>query len=99
MASPLVITLSASQRYTGFKCRRMRIETWRVRTTGTAAARAARPATQPSTELWVWTMLTRSRRIRRLSAQTAPRSQAPRMRTPTTSKPAARARSTKRPSG
>src|SRR5438445_591542 len=46
-----------------------------------ASERAARPATHASTDEWVWTRPTSWARIRRRSAATAARSQAPRMRT------------------
>src|SRR5438034_243800 len=73
----------------------MRMDTWRVLTTGTRAIRAASPPTQPSTELWVWTRPTPSLRTSRARRATALKSQAPRIGTSTTSIPSCRARSVK----
>src|SRR5207245_2402134 len=61
----------------------MAMVTWRPRTTGRLRERPARPPSQLSTELCVWTSATRRSAMRRRRATRAGRSKALRMRTAT----------------
>ena len=89
ISSPLVMTRSASHRYTGLSPRRMGMDTCRVRTTGTPrpAAPPCRRASRRSS-CACGRGSTRFARMSRTRARRAARSRAPRIRSATAGTPA-----------